>query len=255
MKIAITTRGAFDPMFNMTQELLGNMPANRITGVGAIEYLHHCISVDADWVINVDEDAFVFDFNAILALVDYMDKNGYDYAGPPDGGMPIRGNNPILMNAYFNVFHAKHIREKFNINIYNDAPWTLPPNAIDLVPKHMLRTKYDIICCTSEPYYPFFIWLVKNYKPLYLDSYQWAGEPLSTVLLNHVAKPMLFHTWYARRFSSNNWHQKRILKSFEYAKKLKSQEQKEIIEEFKGAWTEDLWIKGDIQDHQCSHMF
>ncbi len=82
-------------------------------GDAATEYIYHILVNDYDWVINIDEDCFVFDEYELLMLLNYMKNNNYDYCGIPDGGVCIhRFHNPLVMNPFFNIFNVKKIREK-----------------------------------------------------------------------------------------------------------------------------------------------
>jgi len=82
-------------------------------GLGNDQYLKKILSLDVDFVINIDEDCFIYDSNEILSLMQYMIDNNYDYCGVPDGGIyEIRRGSPIVMNPFFNIFDLRKIRPK-----------------------------------------------------------------------------------------------------------------------------------------------
>jgi len=65
----------------------------------------------SDWVINVDEDAFIYDVDKIFTLIDYMDKNNYHICGVSDGGVvKLRDHNPIALNPFFNIIDLRKIK-------------------------------------------------------------------------------------------------------------------------------------------------
>lgn len=70
---------------------------------------------DCDIAINIDEDAFVVNEQALISLLDYVIANDIVCCGMNDGGvLPIRFCNPIIINPFFNIINLRAIREKFN---------------------------------------------------------------------------------------------------------------------------------------------
>src|SRR5262249_25541125 len=117
MRLAVATRSMTDFLFQASGELLGldrlgeSCPRYRITGTGNLGYFRELLRLDADWVINLDEDAFVLAPERLAPLVGYMEANGYAACGMPDGGVvPIRRHNPAACNAFFNVFNLRKVR-------------------------------------------------------------------------------------------------------------------------------------------------
>jgi hypothetical protein len=220
-----------------------------LTNTTADGYLYKLLNIDASWVINIDEDAFILSNNELLNLLDFMQKNEYDFCGMPDGGVvPIRGANPVAMNPYFNIFNIKKIRKSFHsyknlyphlilkslcllttrrtmlremlttrrltyISMAQISSCTLGDKLKQFTPHHLMRNKYEYV--DYEPYYPFFYWLLKQgFRPLYLDARMWEDN-ICTMLHSYNSKPLLLHCWYAREWHSQ---QERYNLAIEYCK-------------------------------------
>lgn len=185
----------------------------RLMGTTAEGYLYQVVSdPEADWVINIDEDAFVSDLNALKGLVDYCIEQGYDNCGMPDGGVVhLRDGNPLVTNPYFNILNTNAIRAQFD-----EGKLSEQPNPDRFVPKELLVGAYSFDNVAEEPYYPFFIWMSNHFKTLYLKATNHPdGE--STVLCNHLGEPFLIHTWYSRYYNHNKFHTQRIDRAFKEA--------------------------------------
>ena len=115
-RVVIVTRSMSDVLYERS-EALQTLPYRRIkiTGLNhwrnATDYLHLLFEIDADWVINMDEDCFVFDSGRIEGILAHMRSNGFDFCGIPDGGACIhRFHNPLVTNPFFNIFNVARIR-------------------------------------------------------------------------------------------------------------------------------------------------
>lgn len=178
----------------------------------ALKYLLHLFDYDVDWVINIDEDAFVFDSQRILNLIQYMKDNHYDYCGLPDGGIVNeRKHNPIVPNAFFNIFNVKNIKidrnEIYQTKFSNDLTQYIPS---------ILKT--DVYQWnTREQYYCLFFWLIKRYKCLFLNGYEHT-DGMSTILQDHEGNDFLIHTWCARTYGVEAGQTERINLAYEWVK-------------------------------------
>lgn len=172
--------------------------------------------VKTKWAVNIDEDCFITDSDLLLDLVRYMENNNIDYAGMADGGSDRnRNGNPIVMNAFFNVFNAKTIKEKLTsagvfASKYEPGSRILnKPDAELDIPNHVRYDK-DI-----EPYYRFFYFLANNgYTPLFLKAEPYetdihGKDPFSTYLLFNNKK-LCIHSWYGRCYDVRLKYNKRI---------------------------------------------
>lgn len=191
-----------DELFELSGEFLG-LPFERakLTGTTAEDYFFQLTEIDADWVINVDEDVFLIDPQRVLELLSYMQRNGYDCAGVPDGGViDIRVHNPVVPNAFFTVHNNKRIKQKFDRAAVSACRFS--EDLKKHTPQAILKNDkygYD----EFEPYYKYFFWLLKNdFRFLYLNGTQWPKEPVTTLLNDHENQPMLLHCWYARDYEN-----------------------------------------------------
>ncbi len=191
---------------------LCNLPYEkvRLTGTSADGYLYQLIADrSADWVINIDEDAFVSDVEALKRLIAYCIENNYTNCGMPDGGVVhLRDGNPLVTNPYFNIFNTKVIRELFSKDNITGTP-----DRSRFTQAELLVGPHNFDNTNEEPYYPFFIWTSNHFKTLYLKATNHPdGE--STVLYNHLDEPFLIHTWYSRFYNHDRFHTHRIDEAF-----------------------------------------
>lgn len=183
-------------------------------------YLHYILSSDADWVVNIDTDAFVLDWTQVERLIEYMQQNNYHYAGMPDGGVcPHRARSWVVMNPFFNVFNLAAMRstlQSYPAWVINSAGFNADwyeqkPGIVKGVYNH------DYV----EPYSSLFYFLYAKFTPLYLNA--WGhNDGISSILLDHESKPMLYHSWYSREFAVDPTTRERILNLYEEVKTLKN---------------------------------
>lgn len=213
-RIKIYTRSMNDVLYHKSMALCP-LPYEKVQlkNTSAEGYLYQVIAdTEADWVINIDEDAFVSNVDALVSLLDFCMGNGYVNCGMPDGGVVhLRDGNPLVTNPYLNILNTKALREQFSIDKFNESPDKNRFTQTDL-----LVGAHDFTATDIEPYYPFFIWLSNHFNTLYLKSTNHPdGE--STVLYNHVGEEMLIHTWYSRYYNNNRFHTQRIDNAFKEA--------------------------------------
>jgi hypothetical protein len=210
-EILIATRSMQDELYRISGGFLTfDHPVSsrlRVTGASAEDYFRILAGTDADWVVNIDEHAFLIDPKGVLDLIAYMDANGIAACGMPDGGVvPIRRHNPVACNAYFNVLDLRKVR----------TAWTDWPAVLGS--RHRQEYERNVPPWASrsertfddfEPYYcVFFSLLDAGERILYLDAETWR-DGTSTLLKDHRDKPLLLHAWYARKWSSDPATRKR----------------------------------------------
>lgn len=213
-RIRVYTRSMNDVLYHKAMALC-DLPYKkvRLMGTSADGYLYQLIAdTEADWVINIDEDAFVCDLDAMKRLIGYCLENGYDNCGMPDGGVVhLRDGNPLVTNPYFNILNTKAIREQFDTSLLNEKP-----DRSRFTQNDLLVGTHNFDNTSEEPYYPFFIWMSNHFKTLYLKATNHPdGE--STVLYNHLGEEVLIHTWYSRFYNRDHFHTHRIDNAFREA--------------------------------------
>ena len=162
------------------------IPCVRLTDQSADGYFFTMLKdTDCDVAINVDEDAFIVDPEAVLALVDTLLEGGYANIGCSDGDPATTGRDAIVTNPFFNVFNLALIRTKFN--------------------RTLLKRRLD----DAEPYYPFFRWMAATFPTLYLPARRHA-DGITTVALDPQQRPLCLHTWFSRFYSMPSWLVRRI---------------------------------------------
>lgn len=227
------TRSMNDELYEM---MLSLCPSDwkfiKVLNSTAEGYLDYIFSTkfETKWVLNLDEDCFLTNFNKIYELIKFMEENDYDYSGVQDGGsIPVRIHNPLVVNPFFNLFNTQSIfplekdyfDKKYNLN--------------DLKNKYELyirfthsKYKYDFY----EQFYSRFFWLLENgLKPYYMECNPYDKErylvytPLfriipyynsPSMILDHKSTEIALHTWHSRYINHTNIR-KRIFNCYEYA--------------------------------------
>ena len=168
-------------------------PVVRLTDCSADGYFYRMLEDDeCDIAINVDEDAFLTDPQALLDLIQTVIDGGYANVGCPDGGAEAavpRGGDPRVTNPFFNILDLRQIRPLFNRN-------------------EMVRRDDDL-----EPYYPFFHWLADHFKTLYLPSEK-HPDGFTTILKDPQGRPFCQHSWLARFYSMPSWIVQKTMPGF-----------------------------------------
>lgn len=138
-----------------------------------------------DVAINIDEDAFIVNPGAVLALIDTLLEGGYANIGCSDGDEATTGRDPVVTNPFFNVFNLALIRTRFD--------------------RGALEKRLD----DAEPYYPFFHWLATTFPTLYLPARR-HPDGITTIALDPQQRPICLHTWFSRFYSMPAWIVRRI---------------------------------------------
>lgn len=205
---------------------MAGYPCVRLTDQTADGYFYTMLrDTDCDIAINVDEDAFISDLDAVMRLVDYVIENGYANAGNPEGGSgSCRHCNPLVTNPFFNIFNLKMIREKFSEEAVRQFSYAEHRAEMEAAyPKHLLVSDYNFAIDDQEPYYPFFFWQAYHFKTLYLPAL--THEDTRTTLLCLPAElgetPFCVHTWFARFYNMPTWLVKRFQQKDGYKQKMR----------------------------------
>lgn len=158
-------------------------PCVRLTDQTADGYFFTMLAdEECDIAINVDEDCFITDLDAVLALAKRVEDEGWVNAGCSDAGAGVpRKGDATVTNPFFNVFNLHEIRKSWN--------------AYRLIPELKKDALKGI-----EPYYNFFHWMVRTFpdRTLYLDNTRHADT--ITTQLYCDQQLLCLHTWFARLF-------------------------------------------------------
>lgn len=212
MNTKVYTRSINYELYRMPQRCVGlDLTRVRLVNTTADGYFFQMLKdTDCDWAINIDEDAFVVDADAILELLEYMKRNGLVNCGMSDGVL-VRPCNPAITNPFFNILNLSAIREKFNLDEikafnyreHRDAIRAKLPTNL----RQMGEARFDMD--QEEPFYNFFFWMVLQFPTLFLDA-EMHPDGISTILKNHEGKPMVYHSWFSREWRRDPQHTQRI---------------------------------------------
>lgn len=206
-KVVVTTRTMHDDLLKVCVGRLGELAAHHIAmrGMEPLYYLTYILGLDADWVVNIDEDAFVVSEQSLLDLLSFMQDNNLDFCGMPDGGaISMRTHNPASMNAFFNIFHTSVIRSRI-------AEFVPEEHNADNSDRVQFQFRSIYAYDNYEPYYPIFFWLHKSgFRPFYLLNILQDSDGITTLVGNHKADLMLKHTWFARDYKIDDYQTTRI---------------------------------------------
>ncbi len=199
------------------------IPCVRLTDQPADGYFFRMLADgDCDIAINVDEDAFVANLDAVLDLAEYVVAHGYANAGCADVSPACpRSGNPIVTNPFFNVFDLRLIRTlwrgeetvreiaRFNYATHKEellSRWK-QADYLDHTPSSVTPEALDAIYV--EPYYNFFFWLALHFDTLYLRGVRHA-DGFSTVLYGPGGKVLCMHSWMSRFYRQRPSETRRI---------------------------------------------
>lgn len=155
----------------------------------AKDYLHYILQSDADFVINVDDDCFIYDWEEIIDIAQTMDMDNYTHFGMPDRHLSShRFNLYSVQNPFFNIFNMHEIR-KFYTGTYQTTD-----------------------AQNIEPYNAIFLELAFFGKPLYNTAAHDHPDGITT------DTGFALHTWYSREPS----HRDRILARYNEVLKLRN---------------------------------
>lgn len=187
-RIKIFTRSFDLKLYRISRELYKDLgyPIVRLTDQSADGYFHTMLKdTECDIAINIDEDAFIIDPEAVRDLVKTMMDEGWANIGYSDGDAATTGRNAVVTNPFFNIFNLALIRTKFD--------------------RSLLHRRLD----DSEPYYPFFFWMASEFRTLYLPCRK-HSDGITTVALDRIGRTVCLHTWFSRFYSMPSWLVRKI---------------------------------------------
>lgn len=165
------------------------IPCVRLTDKSADGYFYAMLrDKDCDIAINIDEDAFLTDPQALRDLLHLLLTSKREgQAGVPivnigysDGDEATTSRDPLITNPFFNILDLRAIRSRFD----RQAMKRLPQD--------------------REPYYPFFRWTATNFNTLYLPCSRHA-DGMTTIGNDLQGRTICLHTWFSRFYSMPTW--------------------------------------------------
>jgi hypothetical protein len=210
-----------DELYNM---MLSLCPAEwkfiKVRGASADGFLDYVFNTkfDTKWVLNLDEDCFLINYESIYKLIDFMENNDYDYCGIQDGGeIPVRIHHPLVSNPFFNLFNMEKIYSLDKNYYYKKyAPDEIAKKYSNLIRFNNGKLKYDFY----EEFYKHFFWLLESgMKPYFIEAKEFRQEryfviaPLfrtipyyncPTLLLDNDGIETAIHTWHSRYYHYPN---------------------------------------------------
>ena len=174
-------------LFRDWKDAEGNpIPCVRLTDQTADGYFYTMLrDKDCDVAINVDEDAFIVNPQAVLDLVGTLLEGGYANIGCSDGDAATTGRDSTVTNPFFNVFNLQLIRTRFDR-------------------KALVRRLDD-----KEPYNPIVHWMADTVPTMYLPARRHA-DGITTIALDPQGRTLCLHTWFSRFYSMPSWLVRRI---------------------------------------------
>lgn len=182
-------------------------------------FLEMLRDTECDVAINVDEDCFITDLQALLQLADWAIGEGWVNVGCSDNSLGCpRGCNSIVTNPFLNIFNLEEIRTRWEGRI---PPLDYPSVRTRMEQaflaqmnqqkerfgfgREMVREDLRTGLTNSEPYYPFFFWLLDAFpgRTFYLNNRRHEDQ-LSTCVYDLEGKCICMHTWFAR-FYHPSW--------------------------------------------------
>lgn len=199
-------------------------PAICVQNPPALDYIVHCVDAykdKYDWIINIDDDAFLCNYKALYDLMVHMEENEYDICGMADGltYTPRDVFNPTSMNPFFNVIQLKTLKKKLpngpkdmlaqyspdllkhvDLSLYHPEMW-------GKTAEQMKGNEYIV---AYEPYYYFFYAILPKAKLLWLygRSYNFdENVPRSEVIIPD--EPRRSQCWHQHKkgilFDDDPW--------------------------------------------------
>ena len=169
-----------------------------------LNFVDAALAFESDYIVHVDEDAFLFDPRQLARLIAEMEADpAVAAAAVPDGGTPYRCHNPYAGNLYFAVFKTAALRAA----IARRPEWRslrFDPASI----RHLRNPpplSGTFALDDFEPYYPlFWLLLAQGLQVRYLLSSLDPELRASAVYLESSTEPLVLHAWHLRKWFSRD---------------------------------------------------
>ena len=220
-KIAIITTVANWELYNKTKHFFPKgIKIFAIDGTRALYGIKSMVffmkklrKYNLDWLIMADEDVVFKEPEKVFDLIEYLKENNYTVAGSSEADRIGEENkHPYVINTCFGILNLREIYE-----IYDKEEMLANQYAMDNeFPRQIEGYRYYEYPMTSlaESYYCFFLWLQrKGKKTKFLKSSRPVKEDLlTTAIHDYQGEILLYHTWFARFYATDSFHNNRINK-------------------------------------------
>ncbi len=184
--MTIYTRSYNNELYYMMKEFIpADVQVKKMQGYNgwedALRFIVDVIKDCNGWAVIMDEDMFTYRFEAIPAMIEHMQANGFTHAGMPDRGVsPHRTLQWTTLNPFFNIINCPAIRVAGGLD------------KID---------KPDFMGCpTFEIFDDLYLQMWKVGKPLYLNAATTA-DGYTTHLKDHNEAYFALHSWMSREWA------------------------------------------------------
>ncbi len=191
MKVIIATRSRNAELYAKASAFWpAEIQRERITGMDtyqdALNYLHRILQLDADLVVNIDEDCFVFDWSVVDEMLKGVWNDHFSVAGMPDTkeNCHHRSNSDRVLNPFFNVFHRRQC-----VHALENTSWYANAVVIGSNPSG---------CYPPEPFNNFFVALRYGMAVCDLNGKDHADG--TSTELSYDDHPFALHSWYSREY-------------------------------------------------------
>lgn len=165
---------------------------------------------EIDWLIMADEDVLFQNAESVYELIEDMQKNNFMFCGVRDGGaIAHRNNNPYVINTFFSILNFKELKQIWNKKEMLSNQFIGADEFMDDISELPFVYHKESL---YEPYYCFYLWLRRlGKKALFLNAEMpFSDDSITNSVLTNSRETILFHTWYARSYGTNDKHTKRI---------------------------------------------
>ena len=134
-------------------------------------------------------------------------------------------HNPVGVNPFLSFLNLKEIRKVYDVDSVKSTEYCESLNKF--LPQDLIKDNYPWEADNFEAYYKIWFFLLKKgFNIKYLDASFYndifddlIDDECSVILNNQEGKPLAFHSWHARRYSSSDFHKNRITNLYNKAKK------------------------------------
>lgn len=204
---------------------------NGLFGLNSIKFMFKKMKKHKiKWLILADEDVIFINGAIIFDIINNLEDEKIDVCGVRDGGMlSWRDKNPYLPNPFFCILNVENILPIYSEKEFLKNNYSLKDefddNLSDLIYPYNKDSLY-------EDYYCFFLWLRRkklSFKFLKAEEAGFQNDLETTAVYGFKNEVILYHTWYARTYGTNEYHTKRIDRVIDKGIELSGFEKRNII--------------------------